>query len=847
MLVLTLVAAFWRQVDYYSKQTIPWAELANGPAPIEKTLSLDYLSPINVLTIIQAAKNKHILIVLTTSGLLLINLIIVFSTGLFVLQDSIVTNSTTILTAINRFDGSSYDWTSVDSRPVFTAYGIAAQNLSFPPGTTEQNGTFFAIQHFEAAYDSADAELTGEVSILSTDMDCETGNLTYTDFNDYVLEIQPFAQAYSVSIDFPSGCQVRDANLDAPNWSSLTENEYTVWNGYYGVMQIVNCTNQSGEAANRILVMLAYSMSHNFTNRIVSSSNILCAPKYQISQAAATYNTSLPGRISLLPSVSYSSILSDVSNWEFGAGVAQAFHAGGALSGQVGWGRNNPNHSFDSFSYMMTVLESDYNVADFLNVDLLEHATKRVFGAVGVQMANNYLTTTKNAQYLFAGTSKYMKSRLIVRELSLRLMQVLFILLIISTVILFVIAPRGVVPRDPSSIGALATIFANSKVIGIFEGAGHTKLELVKTQLAGRNFKSVVDVSGNFSIEETTSDTGKTYKPLVIDQTKIEWWRPLVVMNFAVVIVLIIPVALIISLEVSYRISTKNNGMVDIVSDGYIHYTYAYLPAAVMVVLSTLFLTLDFTIRTVQPYHALRGGSYAFQSLFDQPLGKMTLPAAWDALWKRQPAVLATTFGALLAPFLTILVSGLFTSTAVEFSSPVHLTQLDWFNISIPSYRASERQNTIVSLIVQDNLSDPRWTFSEYAFPKLEISKDHTNLSSSFDSTSAVRLTIPIFHNQINCTVVPEDQFHVKRFLEHRDFYTNVSLPPFLGINISTPDDSGNTGSLNTPISYNFCDTPHTPQTGYFGSYTYSTNRNETMTHLVCAHQTVHILTCHSC
>jgi hypothetical protein len=51
---------------------MPWEELKTGPSPAEKTLLLDYISPIPPIGLWIAIKNRHWAVVLSIVGQLLI-------------------------------------------------------------------------------------------------------------------------------------------------------------------------------------------------------------------------------------------------------------------------------------------------------------------------------------------------------------------------------------------------------------------------------------------------------------------------------------------------------------------------------------------------------------------------------------------------------------------------------------------------------------------------------------------------------------------------------------------------------------------------------------------------------
>jgi len=389
-----------------------------------------------------------------------------------------------------------------------------------------------------------------------------------------------------------------------------------------------------------------------------------------------------------------------------------------------------------------------------------------------------------------------------------------------------------VVPRDPESIGALATIFASSKIISVFKGTGHLRLAEIKHYLTGRRFRTAVDSTGAFFITETASQSVTEGEPILsaAEGAKVKWWRPIAVINISVITTLFIPLALIAALEVVYHQSKQHNGLSNLDNNAYVHYAYVYIPAVIMVCLSTLFITLDSAIRTIQPYHALRVGTHADRSILDHPLGKMTLPTAWDALHKWQPALLATSFGALLAPLLTILVSGLFTPRFIEFSSPASVQQVGVLNLTwtydtdhptIPPL-----QNVISSLLLENNLSYPQWTHDEYVFANYEFVNTSKNEVQYSSDDTILDVTLPALRGILNCSSVSHDLIS-SLIYEQDDGVSNVTS---LFLNISTPDGCGNQEDI--PANFDFSTDPNAtfpdtsylynlsqvPDTGYFGS-----------------------------
>ena len=76
-----------------------------------------------------------------------------------------------------------------------------------------------------------------------------------------------------------------------------------------------------------------------------------------------------------------------------------------------------------------------------------------------------------------------------------------------------------------------------------------------------------------------------------------------------------------------------------------------------------------------------------------------------------------------VAPFLTIVVSGLFTTNNIPHTVSVAAARLDWFNTSAMTFYNAEftgtKPNLVSSVIMDTNLDYPQWTSGNLAFPKI--------------------------------------------------------------------------------------------------------------------------------
>lgn len=155
--VLTIVAAFWGQVEYRVKQLQPWMNMARGPASGEDSVLLDYISPWNVTALLTSLRKRHHMVTLAILGSLLIKVLIIFSTSLFALRESTSQKSNVQMIATDRFDTSEVIYLQtgqtgkvVDDRPYMTTIGMNLFGSRLPPGTTDQ----YAFQSFDVLDDA---------------------------------------------------------------------------------------------------------------------------------------------------------------------------------------------------------------------------------------------------------------------------------------------------------------------------------------------------------------------------------------------------------------------------------------------------------------------------------------------------------------------------------------------------------------------------------------------------------------------------------------------------------------------------------------------------------------------
>ena len=105
------------------------------PATSKETVFLDYIDPMNIISLWRSVKSRHWPVALTIIGGLLLKLSVVFSSGLFVLDIIHVEKPSRGLVASYDFDVSKFDINSNDGAPYSTWYATQKFNLNYPVGT----------------------------------------------------------------------------------------------------------------------------------------------------------------------------------------------------------------------------------------------------------------------------------------------------------------------------------------------------------------------------------------------------------------------------------------------------------------------------------------------------------------------------------------------------------------------------------------------------------------------------------------------------------------------------------------------------------------------------------------
>lgn len=786
---LILFTVVWRQVDYAIKSLQPWAEMANGPVSAERSLLLDYITPFQATTLWRSVLSGHYGITLSVIVFFLTKVLTIVSTGLLTLQPIHIDSIQTTILYDTVFDGASFAGGSVvDTRPAYSLYAIQAFNTTYPPGTND----LYSVQKFSSqSGNTSDLQsFTATVDGFRSSTKCEPGSMNFTVGHDNQNSIAPISSYWNTTVSLP-GCDIYEAYLDSYPWMYNTSDENPEPRyGYSASFQPANCSNLANDDPLkwRFLVTALYikGTAQN-ENEILKSSNIVCIPEYSIQSVTVTTDA-MNNIINVVPLSDESRQLSKVSAADLTNGVDSTIK----LSTQIDLDLDPENSVLDAFMQLGAADMEILDPKDLLDRDTLGKLSERTYQRLSAQIANTFLMTPVAGQDNSApvsATKSQSESRLVVRQLPARIMQGLAAAICLLTVVITFLIPRGVLPRDIDAIAPLAAIIARSPGFRRqLRMIGHLDMKGLGNVLSQYDYRTLVDERSGirtFSIRGVPRIYGHPETHIVERARTLEtfqWWRPWILTRRAMLACLISPIAVIIALEITYRKSNSNQGLADVDAESLARYAWTYVPTLVLVLIGTLYNSVDFELELSAPYYALsKEYCDAKSSIFYKQFRGIALQSVWLALRKGKFALAAASMAIILSPLLTIVVSGLFLPQATTNITPIELQSLSWFNTTGcgDCLYTSTRAKSIPGLIIQGNLTYPAWTYDELALPQLSLlgdvsltERNITNMNGIIDlTTSALRAGM-------NCTLVQGKQLHDYELnITDKSLMTNFTYP----------------------------------------------------------------------
>jgi hypothetical protein len=492
---------------------------------------------------------------------------------------------------------------------------------------------------------------------------------------------------------------------------------------------------------------------------------IVCSPSYSFEKVEVTYNStdsdvSNP-QVRLLGTPS---TLNNISPQFPIAGLSNAFEyallAVHNLFGDYDVGPMVPTEeSLDTLFHVMALSQGHNDLEILLDVERLKDASTLTFNGIMSQYAHKYLKEATNDS--IGGQASYLENRLHLRPSSLWAMLAGFAVMAGLAVGVLFLRPSMTTPRDPSAIGALASILASSdKLRDTLSTTSSVKERALRAALMGCRCTTLSvpspEKSPDFPVVVLLPEEDR---PL-IDAT-FGWWHPLSIKVPSVIFTVALPICAMIGLAVLQKVSNNKDGICDVRDDraneAYTH----YIPALIMLLIATLFSSLDFNVSLFSPFAALlKGNSLARRSILSHLLGKLPPIVFVESVANHHWGAFFSSTAALIGSVLTIVVSGLYIIEDTNVAGSLHLRRLDDFNLTWSNSALNDSGAAVTSILIEHmNLTYPEGTYGEFALPSLDYGPWQSPGGESHQIVGGMWANIPAIRADLECEVIPRSRY----------------------------------------------------------------------------------------
>lgn len=743
----------------------------------DRSLLLDYISRNLLLAFYSSCRKGHWLVSGTTLAFILIKVTTILSTGLLVLQPELCKDVPTRFTATTYFNASNFDHgaaAALDSQSLAILYGVYRYGLPFPNGTNER----FAFQTYHTTTDSPatlTAILSANVQYFAPSLeDCVFGHIEFE-----LGEKEPAASYHNTS---SSICAIRHISFrDLDGYFTLKPSVSYVTN-----FSNVICPQEYDTPAKAQRVLMAfnyYAGGGEYKDGVlegparVNTTWWICKPTYSYGIAKLVLNNTAPLGETLVITPNNEAgpgQISELSPWDVASGVSQVVNVGDSGGTQL-YELLSAYGYVDAFFTIMAAQSnlsiSNDSIATFTNPQDFESASKKAYNALAIQIVQQHLLVSSSDD--LNGTYSQYENRIIVRQVPLRIMQGTIALLALLTTGFIFMIPQHVLPRSMDSIAAIAAVAARSpQLVDVIKGAGQEPFSELGDVFSKNLYKiSSPNDSGThpFRIEHITANPSlRTLTPARKETRTVGlWWRPVAFSLPVMLVTLAAPLVSIVLLETTMSVSSSQDGLANVDPESDARYAWVYIPPLVLISVATLYNMLDFETQNIQPFKTLaRGSASADESLMVSPLNEFTPWVVWESVRRGLLAPSFTAMAVMVAPFLTIIVSGLLTVEHVSSQAQLPLKQSSYFN----SNATPGLDELLPSLIVYDGLTYPQWTYDELAFPDLKIQINSSTNQVLVADGVTVAVDSPALRGEMNCSVLPDRDWQVVW-----DFYVEPS------------------------------------------------------------------------
>lgn len=821
----TILLGFaWYGVVSDIKKVTPWSNMSKGPATSAVSVSLDYVTGLEILSLFTALRRRHWAMLLALLTGLLCGATVALANSLVRIDLFAPSPHETTFNRTSRFnfdntlvrpvsDGYQYAFPTdySGSRPYAAVQASRDSNDNPIPWTSGG----YAFDSFGAEGISAvNATLSATVQSFSPSMNCTPWSVTKT--TDGYLEA-----------GFPGdSCEDGFKEKDFLDETSI--------NGAAGWLNITACNTTSGAPRYWITARLMYDAAASVFEEDIQNQWLICEPQFAVQQAAVNVNQTTKQIISFSPASSAAEAVP--------LGVPTAFLfmiLRNPLEPSNQWfSPLNSSVTEEELVYAIWQnrgMDSDTFFVNFADTETLYSASERymndssqfnqdveAFGnSIFAQFINAFAREEVSEE--MSGSVVTTEPRLYLRQPFLRALQAVLILIgVITVLVATVLRPRTLLNENPGSIAAAAVTMSNSsnQVQKIFARLATSSEEEMRTSLDASIWNVKRTSTGFVGLETSATsatefvNADKQSNELKLKGAQHSGWKPPSLSWWARLLVGVVLAGMIIALALLLRLSQAQDGIHD--NTEVASTLSSLLPTVALLLLGYACSGIDSAVRNLAAFRGLKKGlnaNHLLVNIRDTPF-----------FWLHQHgfrsqnsyALVASSLCFLMIPGIKLVAAGLYkvelsqttlNVTAVfDTSLAVHIND----NSSIPTYSSGSFSERVAELaewamIAEWRLSERVGALENLVFTNL--TDVGTNIAANVATGAELVAAVPAVEVDVNCSEIAVDLVGT---------YQNDAWTYSFQCSTADCEDAAVTEIFNGSIALGQSDTAGFNETGYW-------------------------------
>lgn len=778
-----LVGFAWYGVVSDIKKVTPWSNMNSMWACSETSVSLDYVTRLEFLSVLTACRRRHWAMFLALIGALLCGITVALASSLGRIDLFAPSSKTATFTRDTRF---KFENALVEATP-------DGYRFAFP---TDYSGSrpYAAVQAIRDSPNDNPIEWTSGGYAFESFIDESTTSYNSTisatvqsfvpNINCIPWSVQNAADGL-LEAEFPSGApgDACETGFRQGDWAEIS----AIGQETVGWLNVTTCKTASGRIKEWITARLVYTPDDPFSRKkIIQNQWLLCDPRFTVQDAVVNVNKTTSKIISFSPlwstaqsiqlEVPVSFIFMLLRNpfepsnqWVY---PMNAPRMESLLRSQI-W--HNQHSDPDSFFVTLADTETPSSAAQKYRNDsgLFTKDVEALGNAILAQFVN-FLAREQISEKL-VGSIVTTDARLYLQRPFLQTLQaVLVIVGLISGILSTILRPRTLLKEDPGPLSTSAKMMAKSST--------HVRETFAKLSICSEKEMKSTLLPFQWSIIETAEGlawlkSSATQAVLHLREEKRSptsptqqnsGWSPLVLSLWARLCVSILVVGMIAALVSLLKSSQAHDGICDNTSSTYLLFTV--LPTVILLLLGYACSGIDSAVRILSVFRSLEHGSST--SIDDLHVNVRDTPFFWlhrhGLRPKHSSALIASALCFLMIPGIKLVAAGLYHVDI--FQTVVNMTdgiQLDASltahlndNSGTPSYGSgsfSERASMLAEwkMIEDWQLPDRAGASGNLVFA--EITDVRTKGYTATLQEGEVVAEVPAAEAAVNCSPVQVD------------------------------------------------------------------------------------------